>query len=477
MVFLEKDTQEPMYVAYSQHHNQGRIQDIMFQFDSVRRNWSSNEVRKQGDNNIISYVGLGSHANYPNNGNNGEHDILLADAISLVFADTDYTSESGLHYLDENWQQRFIFDSNLPKWITDYQGRWGVVLNVLDPTIDHIHNNSAPTGPYEQDKFNNPIQWAGIDKIGQATLAENILGTIEFTKQSAVIVINQINTTIDETKQLAVDLHDEVISFGKNFGQDIEQTLTLLPHFWDITSDLVNDTFEAEVRLFYDIEELIALGLDQKDLSAFQYIPEQNIWQELPSVVDIQNQLIKFTTTHFSRYAIGVKQVQWQDITEKIKVQKTKSRFKKKQQEQIYKIRLKNQDKQKQDIKGDLRLILESLPENIEVIQSDGQTQDNKPYLDFTNSYKWCRYTGEPKNIPENLQGKRIKNKAIRKKILKQKLIRKKICQTLEDNNPELQGKLEYVLAKGKKTKVRKLKLKVPKRVKFKSLEWRVVNR
>jgi hypothetical protein len=387
------------------------------------------------------------------------------------------TSGQGTKFFSENWQSRVSLQESQPDWLL-YEGMWGTIPQLANP-LDRFFINNGPQGPYysEDAKFVNPVLWAGLDKVGETTLYEGSQQAIDFTQQQAQIVFNTIEIIGQETAELVVDLHDEVISFGKNIGQGVEQTLTLLPHFWDITSDLVNNTFEAEIQLFYDAEELLALGIDQQDLIVFQYIPDENIWQEVPSVVDIQNQLVKFTTTHFSRYAIGVKQEQWQDITEKTKVQKTKSHFKKKKQEQVYNIRLKNQDKQKQDIKGDLRLILESLPENIEVIQSDGQTQDNKPYLDFTNSYKWCRYTGEPKNIPENLQGKRIKNKAIRKKILKQKLIRKKICQTLEDNNPELQGKLEYVLAKGKKTKVRKLKLKVPKRVKFKSLEWRVVNR
>ena len=83
-VFLDAETEEPEYVAYSSHVNDGDPDVIDFQYDSVRRKWSGSDVEKDGIQGV-NFVSLGSHANYPNNGLNGTHkvDLVINDETSI----------------------------------------------------------------------------------------------------------------------------------------------------------------------------------------------------------------------------------------------------------------------------------------------------------------------------------------------------------------------------------------------------------
>ena len=156
MIFLDKDTEEPKHAAYSSHHNEGRTITTGFQYDSVRRGWDSDEINKNNDQ-IISFVALGSHANYPNNND---------------------------HLYTENWREKFVFDeNNFPLWLTNYKGLWGV-NNIKD---------KGPQGPYYRtgefgdqiNLFYNPIEWAGINNVGKKDISE-ITKTVNFGNASPV---------------------------------------------------------------------------------------------------------------------------------------------------------------------------------------------------------------------------------------------------------------------------------------------------
>src|SRR5690606_18538372 len=46
-VFLDKDTEDPKYVAFSAHHNDGENETFnKLQYDSVRRIWNGNEIER-----------------------------------------------------------------------------------------------------------------------------------------------------------------------------------------------------------------------------------------------------------------------------------------------------------------------------------------------------------------------------------------------------------------------------------------------
>ncbi|MFH1713497.1 MAG: NosD domain-containing protein [Candidatus Jacksonbacteria bacterium] len=460
MVFLDKDSEDPQFVAYSQHHNEGRITDPIMQYGSIRRDWSSSEVDKQGDQ-IISFTALGSHANYPNNGENGRHDILLLDPIEkLFFANYDFTSIAGLHLTADNWQNKEIFNNNdLPKWIIDYQGRWGVDYPLDEP----FNQKSGARGPNESeyDKFNHPVQWAGIDKIGQKTITEDLITTVNFIKSNTKMVFD---STLAIGTKITADLHNEVISFGQNI-----QNLLLAPYFWDITSTLINNTFNTEVSFTYNPEEMQSFGItDLTKLTVFVYDETGQIWQEVPSEVDVNNNLIKFNATHFSRYAIGIKKIQkiqFQDITDRVKIVEDKKHYDKETGIQEINFKIKNDTEE--EIKGTMILAIENLEEGVEFLNPDDLTSLTLIFtdlpedydlkgIDFTDSYRYCLFTGTESDIPS------AADKGTKNKLLKEKPIKDKRCSEISSDYPELAIFLEDVLPAHKFTEDKTLLFKVP---------------
>lgn len=451
MIFLDKDTEEPRYAAYSAHHNEGQIQNPVLQFDSVRREWNSQEIDKQ-DDKIISFIGLGSHANYPNNGDNGKHDILLIDVEGILFTSNDLTAENGTNFNNENWQNKVVLNNDsLPKWITHYQGSWGLIYN----GSDILHNNPGPQGPFYQDKFHHPIQWAGIDKIGQKTITEQGIATVNFIQSNTKMVFDQ---ALALGTEITVDLHNEVVSFGQNL-----QNLLLAPHFWDIASTLVNNAFNVEVSFNYNQEELQSLGITNPARStAFVYDEIRQIWQEVPSAVDINNNFIKFQTDHFSRYAIGIKKIQFQDITDKVKIIADKKHYHKKTGIQEIDFKIKNNTNE--EIKGMLLLSISNLTQGIELVNPDDLASltlistglpENLQAVDFTDNYRHCLFTGTESDIPTTVD-KRTKNR-----LLKEKPVKDKKCSKIISTYPELSLFLEDVLPAHKFTEDKTLQFKV----------------
>lgn len=283
-VFLEKDSLEPKYVAYSSHLNDGNPELLNFsQYNSVRRAWNSDEVRKDGGQ-IVSFVSLGSHANYPNNGDDGNHPVTLGDE--------DKTSTEGNKINVGVWKSKIeIFQSN-PEWI-EFEGKWG--------TDGLVIGTDGPQGPKfidvtGEERFNEPIEWAGIDNI-QEKIVKSPTDELAFPGQYLKL---KFASVLDTGVTMLVDMHQETITYGINIG-----SVPFLPRFWDITSNLENGAFEANVTFEYDEGELDVWDLEEENLSAYIFNEETEEWEVVPSVVDTASNTVSFLTTHFSRYAIG----------------------------------------------------------------------------------------------------------------------------------------------------------------------------
>ncbi|MCA9362777.1 hypothetical protein KC851_00450, partial [Candidatus Kaiserbacteria bacterium] len=278
-VFLDNETDQPAYVAFSAHHNDGDDElHNLFQYDSVRRAWGSEEVTFDSGR-VVSFTALGSHANYPDNGVDGEHEI--------PFQTNDFTSNSGNHILGHI--------KNIEGIIFEYEGIWG--------TENSSPGGSGPQGPIfidltGQNRFIEPIKWAGIDKIERMVLPEP---SSQFDVSTVAFDFSEV---VPLGTEFYVDEQNEVIVFGV-----IPQNVEMLPTFWDIESSLENGTFEATVSLPYDPELVQGMGLNEQQLSAMYYNPETVSWEVVPSEVDIENHLILFDTNHFSRYAIGIVEI------------------------------------------------------------------------------------------------------------------------------------------------------------------------
>jgi len=81
----------------------------------------------------------------------------------------------------------------------------------------------------------------------------------------------------------------------------------MLPHFWDIESSLDNDTFDAQLTLPYNLEEIQALGYTEGDIVGAYYDPELHAWSYFPATFDSTAQTATFNVSHFSRYALALK--------------------------------------------------------------------------------------------------------------------------------------------------------------------------
>ncbi len=440
MVFLDKATEQPKYIAYSSHYNKGQVEaPYLAQYASVRRSWDDPEVIKQGDY-VISFVGVGSHANFPNNGHSGIH--------TIPFFPDDRTSYSGLHLDQDKWQNIVEFkEGNYPKWLTNYQGHWGVVVGAWG------FDGCGHPYPSQYKRFTEPVKWAGVDKVGEVTVWEPGMAMLIFVEEKAELVFDQ---TLDIGTKVVVDLHNEIIELGSDLKE-----IVFLPHFWDITSNLINDTFEAEVSFEYDSEEIEAMGIKEKYLAVFLYDKDNKIWEKIPSVTDISNQVISFFTTHFSRYALGAEL--WQDISEEVKVNKGWEHYDCRTGIKHVNVRIKN--KTKENITGDIRLIIKDInKEDVVLVNNTATTTEGYPYIEIKakDLYNHCIFIGSEEDIPEDLNTKGLLKKSIKRKMVQKKPLKRKACEKIISKYPELEEKLEYMLLPHHYTQPIKLEFSLP---------------
>lgn len=270
-VFLDADSEEPEYVAFSSHLNDGDVTPINGQYLSVLRRWNS-AVETDGDR-VRTYVALGSHANYPK-----DNVHQLADMTS---DDGDIVEDAVLRNID-------------PLAWSDYAGLWGTFVDTL--------GFAGPQGPKfidvtSQTRYYNPIGWAGIDNT-KSFVASFGQRSFEAADQHAAIEFEQ---PIEVGTKITVDLHKEIIRFGKNLHK-----INLLPDFWDIVTDLPGNAFRAILRLEYDQSMVAAVGGWEEQLGIYYYNETTDEWELQPTVVDVEGRTVTTEVDHFSWYAIGL---------------------------------------------------------------------------------------------------------------------------------------------------------------------------
>ena len=281
-VFLDED-EEPKYVAFSAHHNDGAAEKWnLSQYGSVRREWSENEIDVDGSK-VKSYVALGSHANYPEAG------VFQA---GLSFRN-DVTSEEGEELGAESFIQKVEISPDL-LWFV-YEGKWGSDQMVV--------GEDGPQGPSfievsGHKRFHDPIEWAGIDAIDEVTTEEP---ATNFTFQGSGLYMDFASTTIPGGTTFRIAPYREPITFGA-----APQSTTLLPTSWEIDSSLTDNLFNAHVHFPID-QDFKSL---QGDLNVYLFDPLSHAWEKQTSYIEESGDFIVLETTHFSRYALGVEEVE-----------------------------------------------------------------------------------------------------------------------------------------------------------------------
>ena len=287
-IFLDKATEEPEYIAYSAHHNDGNP-NFISQYDSVRRDWSSEEVVFD-KGQIVSFVAIGSHANYPDNGNAGVHSARTSD---------DITSTNG-NQIEFGGGQYSTLENEL---LSNYKGIWGADRN------DFFEESSGPSGPHHSEvsginRFEYPVKWAGIDKVFDTTVQ---VADTTFDLDSQGIKM-EFTKALEVGTELSSNLYEEVISFGSNLAN-----INFLPKYWDFETSLTNDSFNVSVTIDYAREQLKAWGVDEEFLTVYLYNDIQKLWEPVQSRTDTFREEVTFDTDHFSRYTLGSSK--WEDIT------------------------------------------------------------------------------------------------------------------------------------------------------------------
>jgi hypothetical protein len=282
-IFLDKETEEPVYAAFSAHHNDGEPSNPL-QYGSVRRIWNNNEIRFD-TNRLISFVSLGSHANYVDIGNGGFHMVP-----GLFGNNEDEVSSSGKV---SRTFETLELSTNL-EWFFNYKGKWGA------DSISFI-GSDGPQGPYFNNvsgilRFHEPIKWAGIDSVSEQVVATET-DTLSF---GAAEVFMKFKALLKTGTTVSAALYREVISFGGNLGQ-----VNFLPRYWEFETSLPNNTFEVEVTIPYDKASLQTFGVAEEWLTAYYFNESTNAWEAVPSFVNSAGGKVTFTTSHFSRYALG----------------------------------------------------------------------------------------------------------------------------------------------------------------------------
>lgn len=361
-VFLDKETEEPRYAAFSAHHNDGEPGFNFMQYGSVRRGW--NEVEKREDR-PYSYVSLGSHAMYADTGIGGVHFVPGING----------EKEDKVSRLDGKMQFAL---SNISSggWFSNYEGKWG--------TDNLSLGQDGPLGPNfirvgGTERFHNPIEWAGIDSVDNRTVEEP-QSEFTFDKSGASMHFAEalsIGTT------LGTELFREVISFGSNLN-----AIEFLPRFWDFDTSLSNGAFSTEVTLSYQDEELPVFGIVEQDLSAYYYNEETSLWEQLPSRVDVAANTVTFTTNHFSRYALGAP-LFMPVLDGAVTVSVRPDRFNQQQDTRTYQVTLTNV--QTNPVSGTVRIVVDTLTEGAKLMSPTGITLGGDAYVDV--------------ELPEELQG------------------------------------------------------------------------
>ncbi len=356
-VYLDKSNKIPKYVAVSAHLNDGDSRFNLIQYDSVRREWVSENLDFI-DQKFINYVSLGSHAGYSNNGDDGLHRV-----DSLAY---DVTSSLGERITSLNIKEISLLQDS---WESLYAGKWG---------SDGVNfGEDGPQGPYYNNvsgtlRFHEPIKWAGID-----TVSELVTGTQTNTLRfSAADVVMKFKELLTVGTKVSASLYREVVTFGNNIEQ-----INFLPRFWELRTSLPNESFEVDVTVPYDKAFLSSLGVEEQWMSAYYFNKNTNLWEIVPTKVNSDTSTVTFTTNHFSRYALG-SPVLTQVATSTLKVDMRPGRFNQVLDVRDYVLTLTNISAT--TLAGRLRLVAEdiSLPGTL-LATMTGTDAFANPYFDF----------------------------------------------------------------------------------------------
>lgn len=278
-IFLDANTKMPKYVAFSSHLNDGNPDWNATQYTSVLRTWDAIDVSKEGDR-IYSFVSLGSHAVY---GEEGNISVMTLDGLKK-----DQTE--GSSRLEEILIK--TLDVNLPG---EYFGKWGA------DDVGLIPGNDGPISPQYStiggtNRYLYPLKWSGIEKFAALTILEPVT-TVPFIEQGIVF---DFTNPLQPGDTLSVEPYAGPITFG--FFPDGTQSL---PGYWEFDSSLTNGSFSVDVTFTFSTTTIAAYQSASEQVRVGYYNDSTNTWELLTSTL-VSEDAVSTTLTHFSRYALFI---------------------------------------------------------------------------------------------------------------------------------------------------------------------------
>ncbi len=355
-IFLDKETKEPVYAAFSAHHNDGDPSNVA-QYGSVRRGWA--EVYFN-ESKLVVYVSLGSHAKYSDLGINGVHFVP-----GVGGKEEDRVSSNGTSLAPSE----AIALNNTLLWHTNFQGKWGV-------DSAGLFGSDGPQGPYFNNvsgtlRFHEPIKWAGIDSVSEQVAAADT----EIFRFNTSEVVMKFKEVVEIGTIVSSAIYREAISFGSNL-----EAINFIPRYWEFETSLLNDTFEVEVTIPYDKQSLQTFGVAEEWLTAYYFNEATNTWEAVPSRVNSVNSEVTFTTTHFSRYALG-SPVLTPAATSTLKVDVRPGRFDQVLDVRDYVLTLTNTSTT--TYTGTMRVVVKDMSlSDTQLLTASGANAFDQPYID-----------------------------------------------------------------------------------------------
>jgi len=132
------------------------------------------------------------------------------------------------------------------------------------------------------------------------------------TNQKTILTTFTQDVTSDNTDSMVLGSTDMVIEFETGPGGRItiykydtnppNAGFQVLPHYWEVISNMTPNSFIAEVSFHYNESELTTADLTENELIIAYY---NNGWRPLITTIDPDNNKVSTTVTDFAMFAIG----------------------------------------------------------------------------------------------------------------------------------------------------------------------------
>lgn len=276
----------------------------------------------------------------------------LSNELELQIGSDIYNIDSDEDGLPDSYEYIYLGTSLTQKdsdgnGISDYQEDFdndGVCngieyINGTDPFIEDTDNDGLNDKKEIEDTNTNPILsdtdndglvdsediLFGFNPLNPDTDGNGVLDGDEKREQNRKLDIN--NTEHGEILNISVQMEisgniDNKVTIRDIYGEDLLSSNVVGLVGVPVSIETDEEFEKAKITFNYDEEKLS--GINEEDLAILWYDESNNLYQILDkeSVVDIENNTVSYTTTHFSTYMLVDKKVWYNTWKEELNYRK-----------------------------------------------------------------------------------------------------------------------------------------------------------